>query len=153
VSVIDTAREMPERHVLALTLHHEAAGEAARGMLAVGCVIRNRADWGKWGPTLRDVCLAPRQFSCWRPEGGQANHDALRAHAAALMEGRTPRALLPAFGVADRLLAECADITRGADHYYAPISMVPRGRVPAWAKGREPVAKIGRHLFFRLRPA
>lgn len=139
--------------VFALTLHHEASGEGRRGMRAVGWVIRNRADWGKWGPTVRDACLAWKQFSCWRPAGGTTNYGRLVVHADALRRGQRLPALLPAFDVAAAVLeGAAADETRGADHYYAPAAMSPKGRVPDWAQGIAPTATIGGHVFYRLRP-
>lgn len=143
---------LSELEVLVLTLHHEASGEGRRGMLAVGCVIRNRAAWGKWGPTLRDACLAFKQFSCWRPAGGTTNYGRLVMHADALRAGRRPPVLQAAFDCAQAVLADVEDETRGADHYFAPAAMLPKGRVPAWAAGVTPTATIGGHVFYRLRP-
>lgn len=138
--------------VLALTLHHEASGEGRRGMLAVGCVIRNRAAWGKWGPTMRDVCLAFKQFSCWRPAGGTTNYGRLVIHADALRRGTRLPVLLGAFDCAASVIAGAEDMTLGADHYYAPRAMVPSGRVPTWAMGVTPTMTIGGHVFLQLRP-
>jgi N-acetylmuramoyl-L-alanine amidase len=144
---------LDDRSVLALTLHHEASGEGRRGMLAVGCVIRNRAAWGKWGPSLRDVCLAWKQYSCWRPAGGTMNYGRLVVHADALRRGLRPPVLLLAFDVADAVMHGVEqDLTGGADHYWAPRAMVPPGRVPSWAVGVTPTATIGGHVFCRLRP-
>jgi len=143
---------LSELDVVALTLHHEASGEGRRGMHAVGCVIRNRAAWGKWGATVRDVCLAHKQFSCWRPAGGTTNYGRLVLHADALRAGRRPTALQAAFDVAQELLDGMPDVTVGADHYYAPAAMLPKGRVPDWAQGVAPTTTIGGHVFFRLRP-
>jgi hypothetical protein len=40
------------------------------------------------------------------------------------------------------------DTVGGATHYYSPPAMVPKGRVPSWAHGLEPVAVIdGTRLF------
>lgn len=153
-----TAREiadgLSELDVLALTLHHEAEGEPLEGQAAVGCLIRNRAAWGRWGATLRDVCLAPSQFSCWQQEGGARNFTRLLMHASAIrVDGIRPPVMRRAYDVATALLAGgLQDVTGGADHYYAPRSMKPLGRVPEWAKGRTPTAAIGRHVFYRLRP-
>lgn len=144
---------LDELSVLALTLHHEAGGEGRRGLLAVGCVIRNRAAWGKWGPTVRDVCLAFKQFSCWRPAGGTTNYGRLVQHAEAIRAGRRPPVMAAAFEVAADVLAGVPDITGGADHYFAPAAMLPKGRVPDWALGVTPAATLAGHVFFRLRPA
>lgn len=147
------AKGLSELDVLALTLHHEAYGEGITGMFAVGCVLRNRRAWGKWGPTLRNVCLAPKQFSCWRPAGGTTNYTRLVTHAEALRAGQRPGLLAKAFGVAYAMLDEVVDdVTAGADHYWAPNAMVPKGATPKWAVGITPTAHIGGHIFIRLRP-
>lgn len=143
---------LSELDVLALTLHHEANSEGVLGMVAVGCVIRNRADWGRWGHSLREVCLAPMQFSCWRPGGGRRNHGKLLNHIDALRKGTRPPKMLPAYEAAHAILGEQPDITSGGDHYYAPLAMRPPGRVPPWARGETPCAHIGNHIFFHLRP-
>lgn len=147
------ARDLGELDVLALTLHHEAGGESLLGQMAVACVIRNRAVWGKWGPTLRDVCLANKQFSCWQPIGGADNYLSLVGHADALRAGKRPDVMRRAYQVAHSILGDAPDVTNHATHYYAPAAMVPPGRLPVWAKGRTPSAHIGGHVFFNLRPA
>lgn len=149
------ARGLSDREVLTLTLHHEAALEGDLGMAAVASVIRNRAAWGPFGRTMRAVCLWPWAFSCWVPEGGAANHQRLVEHAHTLRLGQHPPLLARAAQVAAAYLADGAepdDPTNGADHYYAPKAMKPAGAVPAWAVNLTPVAEIGRHVFFRLRP-
>jgi len=49
--------------ILTLTLYGEARGEPIQGIIAVGCVIRNRCK--KENKTYNEICLAPEQFSCW----------------------------------------------------------------------------------------
>jgi hypothetical protein len=153
VTPVELAAGLSERDVLALTLHHEAGGERLEGMAAVGCVIRNRAAWGAWGPTMRDVCLARKQFSCWMRSGGVKNFERLQMHVKAIRElGITPPLMRRAYEMADALLGDTlGDVTAGADHYYAPLAMDEPGDVPHWAKGRAPVAIIGKHRFYRLR--
>ena len=50
---------------LAKTIYGEARGESIETMLAVGWVIRNRLQAGRYGSTYKDVVLQPKQFSCW----------------------------------------------------------------------------------------
>lgn len=147
------ARGLSEREVFALTLHHEAASEGARGMAAVGCIIRNRVAWGKWGHSYWDVCLARKQFSCWRPAGGTVNYGRLVEHADELRAGGRPLAMQRAFNIADAVMGGTQpDLVGGADHYWAPAAMIPKGKTPEWAIGVTPVLEIGRHRFIRLRP-
>jgi spore germination cell wall hydrolase CwlJ-like protein len=47
--------------VLALTLYREARGEGEQGMLAVGCVIRNRAI--AYNKSIFEICTAKNQFT------------------------------------------------------------------------------------------
>jgi spore germination cell wall hydrolase CwlJ-like protein len=148
----DIADGLSELDVLALTLHHEAGGEPLEGQAAVGCVVRNRAERGIGGRTVRDVCLARAQFSCWQPTGGEANFARLRAHVRAIRDDRQrPRGMRRAYELAAALLGgTLQDVTNGADHYFAPAAMRPPGRVPVWARGLTPTAQIGGHVFFRL---
>jgi N-acetylmuramoyl-L-alanine amidase len=153
--MIDTSH-LSDVHVLACTLYGEARSEPTEGILAVGCVIRNRVradigndhkpDW--WGEGYRGVCLKPSQFSCWSPEGGEGNHKKLAELVAALKVGP----------VSDARYRECAwiatgivndwgrDITNGADHYHV-AGMTPR---PAWAQNKAPIKQVAKHVFYRL---
>jgi hypothetical protein len=149
---------------LALTAWAEARSMLVPGkgwrpapMRARACVVNvvlNRVKVGRlaWGGgTVKGVCLAPSQFSCWRPVQGEANYVALVALAEQVLAGTATDALyreceaLALVGVAGLLV----DSTKGATHYYSPASMVPKGRVPAWAVGQTPVADVDGHLFFK----
>ena len=127
--------------MLARTIFGEARGETFSGKLAVGWVVRNRVESGReqrFGSGIIGVCRKPWQFSAWNP--GDPNErkcqevtvadvsfvDCLAAARAAL-EGNLP------------------DPTRGADHYHVA------GIEPYWAENRDPVAVIGRHVFYKLR--
>jgi N-acetylmuramoyl-L-alanine amidase len=159
--MIDTSH-LSDVQIVACTLYGEARSEPTEGILAVACVIRNRVttDYGNdekpdwWGEGYRGVCLKKWQFSCWLPEGGEANHARLAKLVAALKAGT----------VTDERYKECAwiatgvvnnwvrDVTHGADHYHA-VSMQPR---PTWALNRVPInhlhpPKPG-HVFYRLAP-
>jgi N-acetylmuramoyl-L-alanine amidase len=157
-----TARELAaglqELDVVALTIEAEAGGEPLEGAVAVAGVLRNRAAWGRWGATLRAVCLAPAQFSCWAPVEGEANYARLAARLRVLRRGgpdadAVRRAFERSYWIAAAALwaPELEDVSGGADHYYAPAAMRPAGRVPAWARGHVPTAAIGGHRFYKLR--
>jgi spore germination cell wall hydrolase CwlJ-like protein len=49
--------------IIALTLLMEARGEGIKGMMMVAQVINNRAI--ERGMSLTQICLQPKQFSCW----------------------------------------------------------------------------------------
>jgi HPt (histidine-containing phosphotransfer) domain-containing protein len=126
---------LTDRELLAKTLQAEAGNQGIGGMLAVGSVIRNRM---AQGGSLRDVILAPAQFSAWNKVTGAVGGE----------QGQNMAALTPsedAYAAADAILSGNApDVTGGATHYYNPsISS------PAW--GREKAGgdwtKIGAHIF------
>jgi len=142
---------------LCLTLFGEARGEPVEGVIAVGCVIRNRLlTPRRFGSTIKAVCHARAQFSCWWRFGGMQNYERVYAMARAILELRE----LPLGPAYRPIYQECCFIGEGiigsqlrdrvkaATHYYAPAAMVPRGRVPDWADGLSPSAKVGGHLFF-----
>ena len=121
---------------VAATIWGEARGEGPDGMLAVGCVIRNRAQSpGWWGKDWESVCMAPKQFSCWWDKQGA------RVRTVDETDTRFLKCLEIARSIVD---GSAEDITGGADHYHT-------GAVsPSWSRGIKPVAIIGAHRFFRL---
>jgi spore germination cell wall hydrolase CwlJ-like protein len=142
---------------LALTLMFEGGGEPIEGRIAIGSVIRNRVGHPKrFQPTFRGVCTARSQFSCWWSWGGAANFGRLVDVTDKLLRGET----LPFSALETSVFQECCYVAEGiiggqirdrvrfATHYYNPAAMVPKGKVPEWAKGLSPVAKVGAHLFF-----
>lgn len=137
---------MTELDYLALTVYGEARGEPIEGLIAVGCVIRNRVSRGKWGSTYKDVCLAPAQFSCWQPIGGAINYGVVQAVARQLEAGSEPSTPIwkEIRAVARCIISgEFMDRVNGATHYYAASIATPM-----WAAGCIPVCKVGNHLFF-----
>ncbi|HWL80088.1 MAG TPA: cell wall hydrolase [Roseomonas sp.] len=133
-------------NTLAATLWGEARGEGLTGLLAVACVISNRANKpGWWGTDIRSVCTKPWQFSCWNP------NDPNRPHLESLVReppvrGQNPvwdKCIMAAQAV---FLEGLPDITNGANHY---CTKAVANRT-AWAKGQKPVAILGNHQFYRL---
>lgn len=137
-----------------LTLFGEARGGSPALRAAIASVIGNRvkAQRKAWGLTADAVCLRPGQFSCWSPAGGAENYRvvmqavALEVSAGAAVQSSALRACL-ALG-AEVVAGALADTVQGATHYYSPAAMVPKGRVPAWAVGLQPVAVIDGTRFF-----
>lgn len=130
-----------------MTIWAEARAEPIEGEVAVGCVIRNRVLRPKrFGDTWQKVCLAKWQFSCWIPQGGEANYRMLMTRCEAALKGELPwpwQALWIAEGI---ISGAIEDRVAGADHYYANWMLKP----PKWAEGVQPVAVVGVHRFFRL---
>jgi len=154
--MIDTTG-LTDTHVLACTLYGEARSEPVEGIIAVGCVIRNRvqADLGNdgqpdwWGEGYRGVCLKPMQFSVWNDDDS-GNHKKLVGLVAQLKAGPvTDPVYIQCAWIATGIIKDWAlDVTNGSDHYHA-ASMQPR---PVWAQPHVPYKQVGRHLFYRLRP-
>ena len=121
-----------EQEIIALTLLAEARGEGVEGMEAVAMVIKQRMVNRK--QTASQVCLAPKQFSCWNGKTSDDLRHLWKSPAA-------PDAIevVRRFGKLD-----AASIGH-ADHY-CTVKINPY-----WSKGKTPVAVIGNHKFFKLR--
>ncbi len=147
---LEVRRALSELQVVWLTLWGEARSEPIEGVVAVACVIRNRTIVR--GHSYRRVCLQPWQFSCWRPEGGKTNYTRLMSLARQLVGNRQVRwtRVLEECGVvAQAVMRErLRDRVSGADHYLT--SALWERKPPRWARGQEPVARVGAHVFFRL---
>lgn len=141
---------LPDEAILGLTLYGEARGEPVEGIIAVGCVIRNRVLDKRWPDDYRGVCLQKAQFSCWDAVGGESNFQAVLA-AAQILKAHEPvppaleQCAWVALGISRGAIL---DNTKGADHYHA-LRLTPR---PSWAQSFVPVVQIRNHLFYRLTP-
>jgi hypothetical protein len=56
--------------ILAWTMLGEAGGQGQQGMSDVAHVVLNRLNAGKYGSSIQDVALAPKQFSTWNSGDG-----------------------------------------------------------------------------------
>lgn len=119
--------------VIALTILAESRGEKKAGMAAVACVIAQRAINRNLTP--EQVCLQKWQFSCWN---GKSEADLEHLY-------KTAQAKYALYLEANIDRMNRANVGY-ADHYYANYI-----KPPYWAKGRKPVAKIGKHFFYKLR--
>ena len=132
-----------EIEIMARTIYGEARGEYYRkngrlkALEAVGHVIMNRSKASKI--PVSSVCLKSKQFSCWNK--GDPNRRIIEN---VTLEDPIYRIC---YATAKRIICnELDDITNGANHYYSTSLSKP----PYWAKCKRPVAKFGKHLFFRL---
>lgn len=136
---------MLDRDIVAGTIYGESRGETTLGRLAVACVIQNRVKVRYRGAqSWADVCLAPKQFSCWNL--GDPNRQVLLETFASDRYVESQR---------DPLVRECYWIAEGVIghmitpqignclHYYATWLPSP----PSWAAEGRVVATIGRHVF------
>lgn len=117
--------------IVIYTIIGESANQSYDGMLAVSNVIRNRAKSRRM--SHEDVCLQPKQFSCWNDLNWLKSH--LKANSRHIQLAR--KAWID---------SEHKSIVGKADHYYADYI-----KKPYWAKSMKFVKKIGRHLFYESR--
>lgn len=106
-------------------------------------IHRVRADPTRFGRDVSDVCFEANQYSCWNARSG-SNHDWLLSQARAVLGGLSVAPIVKACIAAagDLIAGDLPDTVNRATHYYSPVSMVPPGRVPIWARGKTPVAVI-----------
>lgn len=120
-----------DRQDLRKTIAAEAAGEGETGMIAVGNVIRNRAE--RRGKGLADVVREPKQFTGYEAPGEGA-----------LKILQDPDQLAKIDSIIDRMASgELPDITDGADHYHADYVS------PDWADKMPKTTQVGSHLFYK----
>lgn len=126
------ASQTAKAGIVAMTILAEARGEGPDGMAAVAACIYQRSLNRKITP--EQVCLQPKQFSCWN---GKTEADL--SHLLKLPQSKT----------ALWLEANLHKLNRAkigyADHYHADYVK------PYWATGQKSVAVIGKHKFYRLK--
>ncbi len=129
-------------YVAAYTIWGEARGESSEGRAAVAWVIRNRLEDKRWPNNAVDVCLQPRQFSCWNPSDKNV--------AKLATVGWEDKRLKEAFAIAAiTLLTDLtADASSGANHYLH--YRWAQERPPRWYRESKVTDKIGRHIFLQL---
>ncbi len=119
---------------LARTVYGEARGETLDGKIAVAWTVRNRVERPRWwGKTYNEVCLKPRQFSCWD------DHNRLEMMEADAADPVFADCLYAALGA---ITGHIADPTDASTHYHASSIH------PGWARGHTSVATIGGHIFY-----
>lgn len=127
--------------VMARTLYGEARGEVKKfgivALIAVANVIFNRYK-KKFAKTIKEICLAPKQFSCWNT--GDPNYKKITTVTEDDMLFRK------CLSVAENVLSgKYPDITDGCDHYHANYAK------PYWAAYLQPKRIFGSHYFYSLR--
>jgi len=137
-----------EAQRVAACLYGEVRSEPVHGIAAVANVIRNRVQKpGWWGSDYSTVVMAPSQFSCWFPAGGEGNYKkllALMEQFAAKTEITDPAAR-ECIGIAHLVMGNyLRDNTKGSFHYHV-ATMTPR---PKWAMGHVPACQVSKHVFY-----
>lgn len=137
---------MNDHEILAKTIYGEARGEynllngGLSSLIAIGNVVINRLKQNMWfGSTISEVCLKPKQFSCW-------NHN----------DPNRPLLDLPLTHqklIQDPIFNKCLevakninvlpDLTKGSDHYHH------QNINPYWCAQKKPMVHIGHHVFYK----
>lgn len=166
---VDIQKENPDLNVLAQTIWGEARQEGTKGMLAVGNVIKNRAEANSrlFGQGIKGVALKPKQFSCWNQ--GDPNREKLKdilQYDKIISLRKSPtgepfnewfqkfkdtgeyleyKSYLKAKEIAKQILDGTApDPTKGAVYYHTLDVK------PVWRNKLDQVAQYGNHVFYTL---
>jgi len=126
-----------ELDILAWTMLGEAGGEGTQGMADVGHVVLNRLNSGRYGASIQDVALAPRQFSTWN--SGAGGNDP---------KGKYPKdsaAFQRARQIAEQVIAGTIPGPPGK-----PLDYHASGISPYWAdsKGKNGAVTRNGHVFY-----
>ncbi len=138
--------KLSEIEVTGLTIYGEARGESVMGQIAVGCVIRNRVIT----ETYQQVCLKPKQFSCWNEN--DPNYPILIELASKLVWNEVDnneildQCLFIAGGIVNDHLI---DITNGAKNYLTE-HLFHDSKRPSWAAHPTNVQAIDSQVFFNV---
>jgi len=118
--------------IIAATLVQECGGEPYAGQMMVAQTLKNRSI--QRGKSLREVCLEPRQYSCWQNKGEMwLRFQTIRKH--------------PAWESCRQLAEEISQPG------YTPVSDAtcyynPSKANPSWAKTLRLVSIVGNHRFY-----
>lgn len=125
-----------------LTIYGEFRGEPIEAQIAGGNVIINRYE--KNHKSIKDVCLAPLQFSCWNLN--DPNLDKLRT--AYFGTDNIDKAIIAQIRyIAAGLMRNAfLDNTHGATHYLT-MALLMSNHAPAWSHNMEHKAVIGNTVF------
>jgi spore germination cell wall hydrolase CwlJ-like protein len=133
---------------LAATLVGEARGEPIEGQVGVANVILNRARASN--VSIKEICLAPEQFSCWNHQ--DSNFNLVRDIVSTLENGDE---------IQDPMIRQCIaiareaenflDNTKGARNYVTvqrlQLAKARNGDADRWILRMKSSIIIGRHCF------
>ncbi len=133
---------------LAATLVGECRGEPIEGIIGVANVVRNRALAAN--SSFREICLAPKQFSCWSED--DLNFGLVREILSQLENGNeikdpTIRQCIAIASIIDDLL----DNTGGAKNYVTAqrhqLAKARGSTVDQWIMKMRATVVMGKHVF------
>lgn len=125
---------IPAHHWLALCARTES--DLAAEWPCIMWVIRGRVASPRYPDTYEAVILQPSQFSAFNGYGDRGSRrvifdtEARRFHASEILAAADLAAEIVKAPASERP----GEITTQTLHYYSPVSMVPKGSKPAWAK-------------------
>jgi N-acetylmuramoyl-L-alanine amidase len=131
-----------------LTLDGEARGEPIEGIIAVGCVIRNRVNEQK--KTYKDVCLAHLQFSAWN-DGDPNLLEMMSSYNFSVDQAgkaQTKDMLQLQYIAKGILTNQILDNTFGSNHYLT-VKLYHSVDCPLWAKAANLLTIIGHQYFLK----
>lgn len=141
-------KALNDTDILFLTLWGETRGEPIQGQVAVGCVIRNRVhSIEKYHNSYTEVCLAPKQFSCWNED--DTNYPILIELGSKLVAGQDladphyRQVMLVAEGIISWAIL---DNTKGATNYMTRTLW--QTDKPHWATRATNIQDVGSQVFF-----
>lgn len=139
----------------ALTIFGEARGSTQQDRLAIGYIIRNRAEARSWygrdvsgypDHTPAAVTQKPWQFSCWNHnDPNRTTLDELNSQGLNALQVKPFRACLKA--AVDALDGHEPDPTEGSTHYVT-TALLGSGHAPEWAEQADTYRRIGSHTYF-----
>lgn len=143
--------ELLPDEIFALTLYGEARGEPIDGIIAVANVIMNRLnDNPAKYKNVRNVCLEPKQFSCWNDD--DPNKAKLLAIADQFVRNDiSDKSLKQCWYIAKGVMTKnLLDNTKSAKNYMTE-SLFNGPNKPNWAKNPKTTpTQIGNHVFFNV---
>jgi N-acetylmuramoyl-L-alanine amidase len=147
---LEVRTALTDREAFLVTLWGEARAEPIEGKVAVASVIVNR--WKaprRYGSTIKAVCHARAQFSCWWRFGGATNYQAVMQRAAAVAAGQT---FTDPFWrecewVVDGLLGGAVRSRVGTSTHYLTTALL-KAAPPEWAIGKKPAYVVAAHSFY-----
>jgi N-acetylmuramoyl-L-alanine amidase len=127
--------------IMAQTAWAEARGLGYEGMHAICNVIMNRVAKQSWyGLTPTEVCLKPKQFSCWLKS--DPNYPKIQK-----VTDDDPQYKMALALANDALMGNLPDITNKALNYYSNSI-----QLPSWTEGCTPCYTIGNTSFYNNIP-
>ena len=144
--------ELTDKDYLALTLIGEARDQPIEGIVGVASVIRNRVLSSDPNKNYKDICLSPKQFSCWNSD--DPNSVLLQKLIVDIKNDTklNDPSYKQCYAVADAVYNhEFKDNTHGAKNYVTKerynLAHTRKAKEDEWIINMQPVVTLGAHIF------